>query len=217
MSAPPPVETGGEPAGEPAAPRLSLPALFAVFLRFGLLAWGGPVAQIGMLRHELVDGRRWASPQRFLRALAIYQALPGPEASELCCWFGWLSRGRVGSVVAGLGLMLPGTLLPLMCAQLYVAHGPDLPLVAAAFAGMQPAVVALVVRAVPRIGAHALRSRAAWIAAAAGLLGEALDLPFWVSLGFGALWLPNAARRGRAAALLLALAAAVWWLRAPPV
>jgi chromate transporter len=193
-----------------------LPALFLRFLRFGLLAWGGPVAQIGMLRHELVDRDRWASPPRFLRALAVYQALPGPEAHELCCWFGWLSRGRVGSVVAGLGFMLPGTLLTLLCARLYVAHGLDAPLVAAAFAGMQPAVVALVVRAVPRIGGHALRTKAAWVAAGAGVVSEALGLPFWVPLLFGALWLPNAAHRARAAVLLLAFLAAVVWLRTGP-
>ncbi len=88
-------------------PRISLPALFALFLRFGALAWGGPIAQLGMLRSELVDRRGWTTREHFARALAVYQALPGPEAHEMCCWFGHQVRGRVGAVIAGLGFMLP--------------------------------------------------------------------------------------------------------------
>ena len=64
--------------------RLSLPAIFGRFLRFGLLAWGGPVAQIGMIKRELVEEERWIEPSRFNRLLAIYQVLPGPEAHEKC-------------------------------------------------------------------------------------------------------------------------------------
>ena len=153
---------------QPSPPTISLWALFVRFLRFGALAFGGPVAQIGMLREELVDRDRWTTELHFLRALAVYQALPGPEAHELCCWFGHIARGRRGAVVAGLGFMLPGTLLLLLLAALYVEYGLSAPAVAAAFAGLQPAVVALIVRAVPRIGAHALAKRTLWIAAAFG-------------------------------------------------
>src|SRR6188768_3054958 len=88
------------PAPPTAIPRLTLPALFLKFLRFGFLAWGGPVAQIAMLRHELVDQERWIPSDRFNRALAVYQVLPGPEATELSCYFGMLSRGRLGSLLA---------------------------------------------------------------------------------------------------------------------
>ncbi|MFC6448477.1 chromate transporter, partial [Shinella zoogloeoides] len=56
--------------------------LFLRFLRFGALAWGGPVAQIGMIRHELVEQERWISSAQFNRVLAVYQILPGPEAHE---------------------------------------------------------------------------------------------------------------------------------------
>lgn len=192
----------------PAPPRLSLFALFALFLRFGALAWGGPIAQIGMLQHELVERRRWTTDERFRRALAVYQALPGPEAHELCCWFGHLARGRRGSLVAGLGFLLPGTALTLLAAHLYRTHGLASPTLAAAFAGMQAAVVALVVRAVPRIAARALRPRAAWIAAAAGAIGEWAGLPFWLPLAFGAAWLPLAHRPRAAALVVLSFAGA---------
>ena len=87
-----------------AIPREGYLRLFLRFLRFGLLAWGGPVAQIAMIRQELVDEERWVTPERFNRVLAVYQVLPGPEAHELCvssvcrraggsaaCWPAWAS------------------------------------------------------------------------------------------------------------------------------
>jgi chromate transporter len=157
---------------EPAVPSLSLSALFRRFLGFGLRAWGGPVAQLGMLKAELVDDERWVSPERFRRALSVYQLLPGPEAHEMCVWFGMLARGRAGAVLAGLGFMLPGLVLMLLLSWLYVRVGIDRPLLAAAFAGLQAAVVALVVRAVHRLGHHALSTwRQAALAAAAFALG----------------------------------------------
>lgn len=147
-----------------APPDLSLLQLFLRFLRYGVLAWGGPVAQIGLLRQELVDEERWVEPERFNRVLAVYQALPGPEASELCVYFGMRARGRLGGLLAGLGFMLPGALFVLGAAWLYVAHGIDGRL-AAAFAGAQVAAVALILRAVHRIGSHALHTRVHWLVA----------------------------------------------------
>lgn len=188
LAAPPTAAAGPGPATPAAgAPRLPLWRLFARFLRFGLLAFGGPVAQIGMLRHELIDRERWTDKAHFLRALAVYQALPGPEAHELCCWFGYLARGRLGSLVAGLGFMLPGTLLMLGLAWLYANGHLDAPLVRAAFAGMQPAVVALVVFAVPRIARGALRSPIGWLGAASAAGADAAGLPFWSGLLVAAL------------------------------
>lgn len=141
--------------------------LFLRFLRFGLLAWGGPVAQIDMIRHELVECERWVTHDRFLRTLAVYQVLPGPEAHELCVYFGLLSRGRLGGVLAGLGFMLPGFLLMLLLSWLYAGQGIDQGSMAAAFAGVQPAVVALIVRAIGRIGSRALTT--AWLGLLAAL------------------------------------------------
>lgn len=171
---------------EPRPPRLTLARLFGIFLRFGLLAFGGPIAQIGMLRAELVDRERWVSRERFLRALAVYQALPGPEAHELCCWFGYRARGRLGALVAGLGFMLPGLAFMLLASWLYVRHGLSNPLVLAAFLGIQPAIAALVLLAVVRIGRHAVRGP--WLAAiAAGSAAAAwFDAPFWIPLVAGA-------------------------------
>jgi chromate transporter len=168
---------------EPAVPRLSLAALFVRFLRFGGLAWGGPIAQIAMLKKELVEEERWVSVPRFQRALAVYQALPGPEAHELCVWFGMLARGRVGAVLAGLGFMLPGLVLMLALAWLYVHGGLAERLEGGVLRGMQVAVLALIVRGVERIGRHALTRPTWWIVAVAAFLGALADVPFGLLLG----------------------------------
>lgn len=152
-------------------PRESYLRIFLRFLKFGLLAWGGPVAQIAMLRQELVEDEKWITPERFNRVLAVYQVLPGPEAHELCVYFGMLSRGRIGAFLAGLGFMLPGFILMFLLSWFYAAVGISSPLFQAVFLGMQPAVAALIVRAVQRIGEHALHEdRWLWgIALGAGL------------------------------------------------
>ncbi len=150
---------------EPTVPAQTLLGLFRRFLSFGLLAWGGPIAQIAMLRRELVDTERWISSDRFNRTLAVYQALPGPEAHELCVYFGYLARGRVGGFLAGLGFMLPGLTLMLLLSWLYVSVGIQSPMTLAFFAGAQAAVLALIVRGTHRIGRHAVTDR--WLATTA--------------------------------------------------
>lgn len=141
------------PARVPAEP---LGRLFLRFLRFGALAWGGPVAQIAMLRHELVDEEKWVSSAHFNRVLALYQILPGPEAHELCVYFGRLRGGKLGGFMAGLGFMLPGFLLMLALSALYVetdlAENLD-----ALFYGLSAAVGALVARALVRLGKSFIR------------------------------------------------------------
>lgn len=157
-------------------------SIFGRFLRFGLLAWGGPVAQIAMIKRELVDEEQWVSPSRFNRLLAIYQVLPGPEAHELCVHFGMLKRGRLGGLLAGLGFMLPGLFLILGIAWLYGQLDLSRPPFAALFLGAQIAVVALIARAVHRIGEHVLVDRWLWgigiVAGIAALLG----VSFWITL-----------------------------------
>src|SRR5688572_11760697 len=145
-----------------------------------------------MLRKELVDEERWVSSNRFNRTLALYQVLPGPEAHELCVYFGYLAKGRVGGVLAGLGFFLPGFLLMFALTWLYVTFGIAGP-AQAIFYGIQPAVVALIVRAMHRIGGHALHSpshpehRWLWGIAAAAVLVSLGGVPFWLTLPVGGL------------------------------
>lgn len=156
--------------------------IFGRFLRFGLLAWGGPVAQIAMIREELVDRERWIPPERFNRVLAVYQALPGPEAHELCVYFGMVAGGRLGGALAGLGFMLPGFGLMLALSWTYVVMGGSNAWFGALLAGCQPAVVAIIVRAVHRIGSHALTSPALWGIALAVAAATLAGVSFFVTL-----------------------------------
>jgi chromate transporter len=165
-----------------APPREPYGRLFLRFLRFGLLAWGGPIAQIAMIRRELVDEEHWVSNERFNRTLAVYQVLPGPEAHELCVYFGTLARGRFGGLLAGLGFMLPGFILMFVLSWFYLAYGITSPLFQRIFLGCQAAVVALIVRAVHRIGGHALHDRWLFGIAAFALIGALAGVHFAIAL-----------------------------------
>lgn len=191
-----------EPAG---VPRESLGTLFLRFLKFGALAWGGPVAQIAMIRQELVEEERWISRDHFNRILGVYQVLPGPEAHELCVYFGMLARGRIGGFLAGLGFMLPGFILMFALSAFY-AGGLTSTRFQAFFLGAQPAVVALVIRAVHRIGSHAVTNRWLWSVALAAAGGQLAGVPFWLTLILaGATHLLATKRRPRLAAATLLL------------
>ena len=161
-------------------------SIFLTFLRFGFLAWGGPVAQIGMIREELVTQRQWITPEKFNRVLAIYQALPGPEAHELCVYFGMIRRGRTGAFLAGLGFMLPGLCLMLLLSWAYTQYGALalLPL----FVGIAPAVTALILRALHRIGSHSLTDASLWIAAVVSVGLTLLQVHFLLVFAICAIW-----------------------------
>lgn len=191
-------------------PRESLPRLFLRFLKFGSLAWGGPVAQIAMIRQELVEEDKWVSPQHFNRVLAVYQVLPGPEAHELCVYFGMLSRGRIGGILAGLGFMLPGFVLMFLLSWLYLEYGlKTSPTFAAVFAATQAAVAALIVRAIHRIGGHVLADRWLWAIAVVAALAQLAGIHFAVSLAFGGIAYVLAKQGLRKAAAVLLAAGTV--------
>lgn len=198
--------------GSAAPPQqISLAQLFLVFLRFGCLAFGGPVAQIEMIRQALVEEARWIAPARFNRLLAVMQLLPGPEAHELSVHLGMVARGRWGGVAAGLGFMLPGLLLMLGCAWAYVALVSGRPGFAAALLGVQVVVLAIIARAVQRIGVHALVDRALVVLAVSAAAATLVGVPFWVPLGAAGLAYALAFRPIEAGALLAATAAIAWW------
>jgi len=164
------------------APHLSLADLFFKFLRFGCLAFGGPVAQIAMVRQALVEDERWISRERFNRLLAVMQVLPGPEAHELCVHMGMVARGRIGGLLAGLGFMLPGFVLMLLCGFAYETLIAGRGGLAGVFLGVQVAVLAVILRAVHRIGSHVLADRALVALALIGFAATLAGVPFWVPL-----------------------------------
>lgn len=194
-------------------PQISLSALFLKFLRFGCLAFGGPVAQIAMIRQALVEEERWLSSSRFNRLLAVMQVLPGPEAHELCVHTGMLARGRIGGLLAGLGFMLPGFLLMLLAAWIYRDWIAGHRLAASALLGIQIAVLAIILRAVHRIAGHVLEDWLGWAIAAASLLLTFAGSPFWIPLVGGGLVYALSTRPGLAAGVAAAMLAGALLLR----
>ena len=192
-------------------PYQSLTDIFLRFLRFGFLAWGGPVAQIAMIRQELVEEEQWISTEKFNRVLSVYQVLPGPEAHELCVYFGMLAGGRAGAFLAGLGFMLPGFALMLALSWFYLAYGISSPLFQAVFLGMQPAVAALIVRAVHRIGSHALHNNIwLWTIAFMAGLAQLLKLNFLITLLVAGLIYALTPRKQKALSFILTGAFLLW-------
>lgn len=179
---------GEAPPWEPGNPeRPSLAYVFLRFLRHGLLAWGGPVAQIGMMHRELVERDRWVGEERFRKVLALYQALPGPEAHELAVYFGTLKRGRWGGLMAGLGFMLPGVVLVTLLAAIYLRYAETATLAFVVLYGARPAVIALLALAVWRLGRASVRgwdlAIVALLATLAGFLLPRLNILLVLALG----------------------------------
>lgn len=170
--------------------------LALIFLKFGFLAYGGPAAQIAMLKAELVDERKWCSTARFKKVFAVYQILPGPEATELCCYFGLIIKGRLGAFISGLCFVLPGFIMTLFLSWLYVEYGLSNKTVQASFSAIQVAISALVLRATHRLANDAFAtevngedkfSYALFIAGLATALQAVLGVNFLLSLFIGGL------------------------------
>ena len=136
------------------------------WLLISLQTFGGPAGQIAVMQRTLVDEKRWIGSQRFLHALNYCMLLPGPEAQQLAIYVGWLLNGRRGGLVAGTLFVLPGVLALLALSAIYVAFG-ETTVVTALFAGLAPAVLAIVVQAVMRVAGRAL-SHPALVAVAIG-------------------------------------------------
>ena len=166
-----------EPKDQPPAP-VTLGQAFGFWLKLGLISFGGPAGQISIMHQELVERRRWISEKRFLHALNYCMVLPGPEAQQLATYIGWLMHRTWGGVIAGGLFVLPSLLILIGLSWVYVAFG-HVPLVEGLFYGIKPAVTAIVVQAVHRIGGRALKNPVLWaIAAAAFVAIFAFHTPF---------------------------------------
>ncbi len=168
-----------QPQSKPTEPK---PPTFGEALRFwlklGFISFGGPSGQIAIMHTELVERRNWISEQRFLHALNFCMLLPGPEAQQLATYCGWLLHRTWGGIVAGTLFVLPSAFLLWLLSYIYMAYG-DVKWVAAIFAGLKPAVLAIVLAAVLRIGGKALKNPVMWtIAALSFYLIHFQEVPF---------------------------------------
>jgi chromate transporter len=155
---------------------------FGEALRFwaklGLISFGGPAGQIAIMHAELVEKKKWIGERRFLHALNFCMLLPGPEATQLAIYCGWLLHRTWGGIAAGVLFVLPAAVLLWGLSYVYVIYG-DVPWIAAIFHGLKPAVAAIVAAAVLRIGRRALRNALMWaIAAMAFVAIFFLRVPF---------------------------------------
>ena len=143
---------GHHPTGGNVVPlREATRTWFAVSLQ----TFGGPAGQIAVMQHKLVDEKRWIGQQRFLHALNYCMLLPGPEAQQLAIYTGWLLNGTAGGLIAGVLFVLPGMLALLALSAIYVGFG-NTEFITALFAGLAPAVIAIEVQAVYRVGKRSL-------------------------------------------------------------
>jgi chromate transporter len=158
--------------------RVALRAWFSISLR----TFGGPAGQIAVMHKELVEERRWIGEQRFLHALSYCTLLPGPEAQQLAIYLGWLLNGTVGGLIAGILFVVPGYVALMVLSAIYAKWGATTA-ITAIFAGLAPAVLAIVSQAVWRIGKRSLHHRVLQIIALGAFLGLfVFKIPFPIAL-----------------------------------
>ena len=173
MAAPSLSEAAGTSA---TSPQPSFAEATRVWLRIGLISFGGPSAQIALMHRLLVDERRWIGEAQFLHALNFCMLLPGPEAQQLATYVGWLLHGTRGGLVAGILFVLPGFVVILTLSALYATF-QAVPLVQALFFGIKAAVLAVVVEALLRIGRRILKGRGHLALAVLAFVAQPLGSP----------------------------------------
>lgn len=162
--------------------------LFVVFLKIGLLSFGGPAAQIALMHRMLVEEHGWLTEKQFLNALSFCMLLPGPEAMQLATYAGWRLHGRIGGLVAGGLFVLPGATVIFALALLYVTYG-DLPVVSTLFLGVQAVAVVIVIEALLKVSSRALQGAAHWMLAALAFVGIFFfAVPFPMIVGLAGLY-----------------------------
>ena len=151
---------------------------FRYWLKLGFISFGGPTGQIAMMHKDLVEKKKWIAEDHFLQALNLCMLLPGPEAQQLATYIGWLLNGKWGGIIAGGLFVLPSIFILWLFAWLYASLG-TVPSVAALFYGLKPAVVAIVLEAVLRIGKKSLKTGFLYSLAAAAFIGIYIfNIPF---------------------------------------
>jgi chromate transporter len=159
-------------------PGVSFMEAFRFWLKLGFISFGGPAGQIAIMHRELVERRRWLSEERFLHALNYCMLLPGPEATQLAIYIGWLMHRVWGGIIAGAFFVIPSIFVLLFLSYVYAVYG-NVQWVAGVLAGFKPVVVAIVVEAILKLGGRAIKRRAhLLIAAAAFVCIYFLHVPF---------------------------------------
>jgi chromate transporter len=169
---------------------VSMTEAFWFWFKLGFISFGGPAGQIALMHTELVEKRRWISERRFLHALNYCMLLPGPEATQLAVYIGWLLHRTWGGIIAGVLFVLPSLAILIGVSWVYLSFG-NVPAIAGILYGIKPAVVAIVLAAAWRIGSRTLKNGVLIMIAVAAFVAIAvLQLPFpFIVLGAAAVGL----------------------------
>ncbi|EDY16989.1 chromate transporter, chromate ion transporter (CHR) family [Chthoniobacter flavus Ellin428] len=168
----------------PASRAQRLWELAGLFLKLGVIGFGGPAAHIALMEQECVRRRCWLSHEEFLDMVGATNLIPGPNSTELAIHIGRLRAGGVGLVVAGACFILPAMLLVMGCGWLYVTYG-QLPQVNALLYGVKPVIIAIVLQALWNLGQSAVKSLGLALIGGATVLGNLLGMDE-LALLFGA-------------------------------
>src|SRR5579859_7347878 len=136
--------TPGQPSGQELVP-YSLWQLVRYFLKLGTVGFGGPVALVGYMQRDPVEGRRWIAEADYREGLALAQLSPGPLAAQLAMYLGWVRFGRLGCTLVAAAFILPSFVMVVVLSGLYLRFG-GLFWMQAAFYGVGAAVIAIVAR-----------------------------------------------------------------------
>jgi chromate transporter len=184
--------------------------LLLYFLRLGTFGFGGPIALAGHMQHDLVETRRWISPQDYREGLALSQLSPGPLAAQLAMYLGWVRFGRLGATLIAAVFILPSLVMVVILSALYLRYG-GLAWMQSAFYGVGAAVIAIVARSAWKLGRSTVGSDRLLLAicVASALITawtETEYLPVFIGAGVLALF----AQRLRRQAAVAALAPFAW-------
>lgn len=132
-------------------------SLFSVFFKIGAFTWGGGYAMLPLIKNEVVEKKGWISSEDFIDGIAVSQSLPGAIAVNTATYVGHKICGRLGSIAATLGAVLPSTITIIVVAMFFLQF-KDLKIVQNFFKGANPAIAALILSSVLDIGKSALKN-----------------------------------------------------------
>jgi len=156
-----------------------------IFLKLGIIGFGGPVAHIAMIEDEIVKRRQWLTQEHFLDLLGATNLIPGPNSTEMAIHIGYIYAGWLGLIIAGICFILPAVLITGFLAWIYVSYG-TLPQISPLLYGIKPVVLAIIINAVWGLGKKAVKTRKLLIIAiAVGLITEFTKINEIVALLMG--------------------------------
>ncbi|HEY9626572.1 MAG TPA: chromate transporter [Coleofasciculaceae cyanobacterium] len=182
-----------------------LQELAIVFLKLGTIAFGGPAAHVAMMNDEVVQRRQWLSRERLLDLLGVSNLIPGPNSTELAIHIGYERAGLKGLMVAGTCFILPAMLIVWGLAAMYVRY-QTLPQLGWLLYGIKPAIIAIVLQAMWKLGKTAIQdipSAIAGIAVMAAFFGGVNEVLLLFLAGLGVMLCKTLSRNSGSSALLM--------------